>query len=129
MILDYLKDRYLPENFPVSMEKAAEIYEQLLAQQGKQLFKTEKGFFIYSLRGDAAIMHDIYVQAGARQKGEAWNLFNAFHTIARLAGKRVLIGFSEYEGKNQHLGLIALKAAGFQPTLKLTEKQVFIREV
>jgi GNAT superfamily N-acetyltransferase len=130
MFLDYLKERYLPEDFaPVTLEQIADRIEDVLKQNKMQLFQTAKGFVTFRYQGDAVIIFDMYVKPEYRKSGEAWKLHNALVRLARSQGKRVAITFSETEGQNRDLGLAAIEAAAFQPMFKTEDIQAFIKGI
>lgn len=127
---DYLHERYRGEDFAtVSMDQIAMTYEAIQNQRGVHFFKTPKGFVSYSLRGDAMIIHDIYVKKEYRGTKEARRMFNALEQFAQSMSKRVLIGFSDLIGKNQHLGITAMKAGGFVPAYETKTKHIYIKGI
>lgn len=93
--------------------------------------KNEYGFVAYKLQGDAAIVNDIYVLPQFRKPGHpaAWSLHNYVLKHAKLACKRVMIGFSDFMGKNHKAGIKAMTVAGFVPAFDTTTKTVFVKGI
>lgn len=130
MYLDYLKTRYKPENFPIPMEEVAERFEEITTADGTQIFKNHMGFITYQFKGDAVIVSDIYAVPEFRktQIGEVY-LFTNLLKEAQALGKRVMIGFSEYGGQNQEIGIKAMQKRGFVPAFKTKNKIVFVKGI
>lgn len=123
-ILPYITERY--GNFLCKQ------YRDNLVAKGIELFEFPFGFFTAEGKGDAYIVHDLYVAPEFRRKQAhecAWKLFEAMREKARQLHKNVMIGFSEFEGQNQELGRIAMKTAGFQKAFETDLSEVYIRGV
>lgn len=125
----YLNERYTPADFKLPLDKIAEILEPLQRQKGILFLKTDKGFINYQLQGDALIIHDIFVVKEHRATKEARRMFNAIEQLATLKGKRVLIALKDNVGQNQHLGVTAIKAGGFQLAHKLPSREIYIKGI
>lgn len=130
MILEYLKERFGEEQFlPLSVEEAAAKLHKGWAQKKVSVHQSEHGFISYTLKGDAVIIHDLYIKPESRGHVNAFKLHDKVIAEAREAGKRVAIGFTEVAGKNHILGIKAMKIAGFQPAQKTDTRFVFIKGI
>lgn len=127
MYLDYLKERY--ELAPEVLENLSKTFEESYAKVGFTVFPTTVGFFVYKLEGDAIIIADIYTMPKVRGTGRGWDLFQEVCKIGLKNGKRVIIGFSEKDGKNQYLGQAAMTAAGFVKAGEIDTGDVYMRYV
>lgn len=123
MYLDYLKERYNEADF--NLIEAANDFESFY----DLIHKTDSGFITYELKGDAVIIHDIWVKPECRGMTESLKLFNHVMKEAKTAGKRVAIGFSEFTGKNHLLGVKAMKSVNFVPAFKTNREFVFIKGI
>lgn len=127
MYLDYLKDRYEDTDFlPLTLEEVANDFEKLVLKDS-MLLKTEEGFISYEMQGDAVIIYDIFIRPEYRQQLAAQELGAKVLAEARMHGKRVAIGFSEFGGKNHEFGMRAMKRAGFQPAHQTSSNIVFFK--
>lgn len=128
MYLDYLQERYTEGDF--NIPKVAEDFEDLQKQTGNSVTKLPEGFITWRLVGDAVIIDDIYVKPEHRQNRKiSWKLHDLVLKQAKLANKRVAIGFTELIGKNHIAGLKAMNAAGFIPAFKTNISHVFIKGI
>lgn len=130
MYLDYLQERYNATDFePLTLPEIADKFEDIQRVNGNLIFKTDKSFVTYSLKGDALIIDDMYVKPEARKLNEAWNLWKSLYKLAQKYQKRVIITFSETLGKNRHMGLKVIKFAGFKPAYELNTGTMFIQGI
>lgn len=127
MIRAYLEERYEPEDF--DFDQVENSFEEGLSQLGQTMLKKDEGFLVYEMKGDALIIHDIYVKPEFRGHTKSWDLHNQVVEEAQQLGKRVAIGFSEIAGKNHSRGLKGLKVAGFEPAFKTRDQFVFIKGI
>lgn len=119
MIKDYIKERY-GENLEID-------WNGYLNNHQLDVYTTKDGFVTFKLEGDAAIIYDMYVKPYARSHTHAWDLHD--HVLNKASGKRVMITFSEFKGKNHLAGIKAMKVAGFVPAFKTDEEFVFIKGI
>lgn len=119
MLADYIAERY-PDIDPALCADYLEQHNKII---------NEFGFVTYALEGDALIILDMYVKPEVRGTKQAWKMHDELIEASRQAGKRVAITFSEFKGSNQHLGLAAIKAAGFKPAFTTNVDTVFIKGI
>lgn len=123
-LFNYLIERY---NF-TDNNLASSLYADYLKKEGFISIENEYGFIIYKFQGDACIINDIFINKEYRKLGKSWNLFNSLLTIIKNNENcKILIGFSEFGGKNHVEGIKAMEAAGFINTQYLKDKIVFMR--
>lgn len=121
LVNDYLAERYL-EGLSID-------WNAYLKDYGLTCYMTTGGFVTYKLQGDAAIIYDMYVAPAFRNHTYSWQLHDVVLAKAEKAGKRVMITFSEYMGKNHMAGITAIQIAGFKPAFKTNEEFVFIKGI
>lgn len=132
MILDYVKERYNPTDFEESLDSIAERFERDYRSKGVITAKTEAGFITFQIKGDALIVWDIFVKPEYRDKAKAsaaWKLHNIAKSIGEKWGMRVMIGFSEKNGKNKEAGVKAMKTAGFMKAYDTDLSTVYIKGI
>lgn len=121
MYLDYIKERY-GEGLDINWKEYLEKYQ--LAE-----YATPQGFITYKPQGDAMLIYDMYVKPAFRKHTHAWVLHNHVRNLGEDFGKRVMITFSDFKGKNHIAGIKAMKVAGFVPAFKTNEEFVFIKGI
>jgi GNAT superfamily N-acetyltransferase len=126
MFADYINERFEADELPPG---AADKFEEVLTRTGAQIFKTDKGFITFELRGDAVILRDLYIKPEHRRQGEGERMHEALLALARNCGKRVMITFSEYSKKNREMGLSIIAVNGFRPAYHLDNARMFIKGI
>lgn len=121
----YIKERYIDD------ERSTHIAFEYMTYLNKKEFKIlelTEGFIIYKFQGDACIINDIYVKKQYRKTRAAWKIFNELRKITMENDKcNVLIGFSEFYGKNHEDGKGAMKSAGFVKISEDKDKEIYMR--
>lgn len=126
MLESYIGERYPGLGDPKELAKAYAMKAEL---KGVKFVNTDGGMVSYRFEGDAIVLMDMYVKPSKRHQGHAWSLFNELIKAAKAADKRVIITSSEVAGKNQELGLGAIKAAGFELLFSTPYAAYFLRGV
>lgn len=121
MTQDYIKERY---DADIVIDWEAYLDSEDLTQ-----ISTPKGFITFKFEGDAALIYDMYVKPEYRKHTTSWFLHDLVVERAEQLGKRVMITFSDFMGKNHMLGLKAIKIAGFTPAFKTNDQFVFIKGI
>jgi GNAT superfamily N-acetyltransferase len=130
MYLDYIKERYRPEDFLLlSQTQVAETFEKALKSSELYQHRTDKGFITYDLKGDAVVIYDMYVKPAYRGHTHAWDLHDEVIKHAQAEGKRVAIAISERAGQNHQRGFGAMKVSGFHLHQKLNDSFIFIKGI
>lgn len=128
MLLDNVKN-YINERYNAESVLSAEDYIVNHPKRNRKLIDFDYGFVSYEMRGDACIIYDIYVAPSFRKKGVTTKVAHVLNDLAKEAGKKVLIGFSEKTGQNKELGINAIKANGGIKIQDLSTREVYIKGV
>lgn len=119
---NYMTERY-------SKEYANQVFKYLswIKENNIQIAESAYGFITFELKGDAVIIYDMYIEPKIRRLSKGWDLFKGVQQQAKKANKQVMITFSEKIGKNQELGIAAIKAANFIKAFETDIDTVYIR--
>ena len=121
----YIKERYIDD------KRSTHIAFEYMTYLNKEKFKileVDEGFLVYKFQGDACIISDVYVKKQYRKTKASWKIFNELRKITINNKKcNILIGFSEFYGKNHEDGKGAMKSVGFVKVSEDNEKEIYMR--
>lgn len=124
-LTDYIAERYTDENMSYA---AAMSYLNYLYNEKFTVLEAVYGFITYKFQGDACIINDIYTKKEYRKTKAAWRLFDMLREkTTNNPNCNVLIGFSEFGGKNHQDGKGAMKAAGFIKIGQDNIREIYMR--
>ena len=121
----YIKERYIDD------ERSSYLAFEYMTYLNREKFKIlelNEDFIVYKFKGDACIINDVYVKKEHRKTKASWKIFNELRKITTNNDKcNVLIGFSEFYGKNHEDGKSAMKSVGFVKILEDDTKEIYMR--
>ena len=121
---------YLDERYPRFDKNIAWAeYERIIKEEGIQVHVVPTGFVLYLLRGDAAMVLDLYVVPEARRQGTASWLTRLIEKKAHRAKKCVLMTFAENEGVGKYMGEKTIDAIGFELAYSTKSKDIYVKGI
>ena len=128
MILEYMNERY-PDIQPD--QTMVDLYlTHMDNEQADILTILNEGFCVFTLRGDSAIIWDIYVRPEKRRSKTASRLADEVTRRAKEIGCRTLIGFSEHGGGGDHtLGQNACTGYGMTKAYDENTREVYVKGI